>query len=68
MKLISHSRKFKITLSVCLFLFSIGSNGQNYIDKPVETTNSDEIIIIEVDKTEEDLLIENDSISSGFVI
>ena len=66
-KLISHSRKLKITLSVFLILFSIGSNGQDYIDKSVETTNSDEIIIIEVGKTVVDSPIENDSISSGFV-
>ena len=65
-KLISHSRKLKITLSVCLFIFSIGSNGQDSIDKSIEINNSNELVIIEVGKTELDSPIENDSISSGF--
>ena len=65
-KLISHSRKLKITLSVCLCIFSIGSNGQDSIDKSIEINNSNELVIIEVGKTELDSPIENDSISSGF--
>jgi tetratricopeptide (TPR) repeat protein len=66
-KLISHSRKLKITLSVCLFIFSIGSNGQDSIDKSIEINNSNELVIIEVGKTELDSPIENDSISSSFL-
>ena len=66
-KLISNSRKLKITLSVCFFLFSIGSNGQGSIDKPDEIKKSDELVIIEIGKTELDSSIENDSISSSFL-
>nr|AOE13302.1 cell envelope biogenesis protein OmpA [uncultured bacterium] len=66
-KLISNSRKLKITLSVCLFLFSIGSNGQGSIDKSDEINKSDELVIIEIGKTELDTSIENDSTSSGFL-
>jgi len=66
-KLISNSRKLKITLSVCLFLFSIGSNGQGSIDKSDEINKSDELVIIEISKTELDTSIENDSTSSGFL-
>ena len=66
-KLISNSRKLKITLSVCFFLFSIGSNGQGSVDKPDEIKKSDELVIIEIGKTELDSSIENDSISSSFL-